>query len=63
MALPNGNVFLLDYERKLRWKEPSSSVAYVLSPAYNLDGTHVNNAILQHLELAMEQSGCNSSLL
>lgn len=63
MALPNGNVFLLDYEETLCRKEPSSSVGYVLNPAINLDGTHTNNAILQHLEFAMEHCGCDTSLL
>lgn len=65
MALPlnEEEVFLLDYEEELRHKEPASSVGYVLNPLYNLDGTHTNSAILPLLEDAIEQSGCDTSLL
>lgn len=62
LPLDNG-VFLLDYEKRLRHEEPTSSVGYVLNPLYNLDGTHTNSAILPHLEAAIEQCGCNLSLL
>jgi hypothetical protein len=63
-VLPLDNrVFLLDYEKRLRHEERTSSVGYVLNPLYNLDGTHTNSAILPHLEAAIEQCGCNLSLL
>jgi hypothetical protein len=62
-ALPCGEVFLLDYEERLRHQEPTSSVGYVLNPVYNLDGTHTNSAILPRLEAAIAQSGCDFSLL
>lgn len=64
MTLPlSGNIFLLDYDERLRHEEPVSSVGYVLNPLYNLDGTHTNSAILPHLEDAIKQSGCNITLL
>jgi hypothetical protein len=63
-ALPlNANVFLLNYEQRLRHDECTSSVGFVLNPFYNLDGTHTNNAILPHIEAAIEQSGCDLTLL
>jgi len=63
MALPLGNVFLLDYEERVRHEESTSPVGYVLNPVYNLDGTHTNSAILPLLEAAIEQSGCTAYLL
>lgn len=62
-VLPREPVYLLDYEQRLRQEESSSSVGYVLDRTYNLDGTHTNSAILPHLEAAIEQSGCDLSLL
>lgn len=63
IALPRERVFLLDYERRLRHAESTSSVGYVLNPMYNADYTHMNNAFLPLLESAIQQSGCNPSLL
>jgi hypothetical protein len=63
MALPRERVFLLDYEQRLRHAESTSSVGYVLNPIYNADFTHMNSAFLPQLESAIQQSGCDPSLL
>ena len=56
-------VFLLDYEEKLRFKDDSSPVGFVLNPSYNADYTHMNSAFLPHLEASIERSCCDCSLL
>ena len=56
-------IFLLDYEEQLRQQNDSSPVGYVLHPSYNADYTHVNSALMPLLQGAIEQSGCDFTLL
>ena len=56
-------IFLLDYEEQLRQQNDSSPVGYVLHPSYNADYTHVNSALVPLVQDAIEQSGCDFTLL
>jgi len=56
-------IFLLDYEEHLRQNDCNSPVDYVLHPSYNADYTHVNSALVPLLQVAIEQSGCDFTLL
>ena len=56
-------IFLLDYEEQLRQQNGSSPVGYVLHPSYNADYTHVNSALVPLVQGAIEQSGCDFTLL
>ena len=56
-------IFLLDYEAQLRQQNDSSPVGYVLHPSYNADYTHVNSALVPLVQSAIEQSGCDFTLL
>jgi len=57
------NVFLLDYEEKLRHPDRNSPVGYVLNRRYNADYTHVNSAIVPLLERSILESGCDMTLI
>ena len=56
-------IILLDYEEHLRQNDCNSPVGYVLDPSYNADYTHVNSALVPLVQVAIEQSGCDFTLL
>jgi hypothetical protein len=55
-------VFFLDYETALVDDMPGQH-DYVLKPAFNADGTHMNAAFAPEFENAIASCGCNMSLL
>jgi hypothetical protein len=57
------NVFLLDYEERLRYPDQKSPVGYVLNPCFNADYTHTNNAIVPLVAEAIQNSGCDLKYL
>ncbi|KAL3782985.1 hypothetical protein HJC23_003141 [Cyclotella cryptica] len=56
------NLFLLDFEERLRINDPQSPVGYVLHPSYNADYTHVNSAVVRLLQESLHECGCDLNL-
>lgn len=64
MLPQQGQVFFLDYASKvLLQKSGVENHDYVLDPLYNADYTHMNSAFLPHLKEAIQECGCDMSLL
>ncbi|KAL7482211.1 hypothetical protein ACHAW6_007890 [Cyclotella cf. meneghiniana] len=56
------DLFLLDFEERLRLHDPQSPVGYVLHPSYNADYTHVNSAVVRLLQESLHECGCDFNL-